>query len=64
MQKGIIMQNELKEFRERHNLTQQALATLLGNDRQSIYNWERGATPAPAMLGLALQALEEKLQNQ
>lgn len=57
------MKEEIKQFRVKYSLTQDALSRHLNVDRQSIHNWEKGRTPPPAMLKLALMALDEKLKE-
>ena len=51
---------EIKEIRERLNLTQEALAHLLGVSFQTINRWERGLFK-PSKLALdKIKQLEEK----
>ena len=45
----------MKDFRERHNLTQLRMAVLMGVDPQTISRWEREETPRSRMLELAFK---------
>jgi transcriptional regulator with XRE-family HTH domain len=51
----------LKAFRDEQRLTQQALASLLGVNRVTLADWERGRSPSPSYLGLALAAIRASL---
>jgi transcriptional regulator with XRE-family HTH domain len=55
--------NELKEWRRNQNLTQGALADLLGVHRVTIAKWEAGDRGIPPFLPLALKALEIDLHE-
>lgn len=39
---GVLMENRLKELREKHNLTQEDLAMRVGVSRQTIISLENG----------------------
>lgn len=48
----------VKEFREKHNLTQPQLALALGMPRfNTVHDWECGRTTPPPYLPLALEQL-------
>lgn len=49
---------ELKAWRQKWQLTQEALAGLLGVHRVTIAKWEAGDRGIPPFLHLALKALE------
>lgn len=49
---------ELRRRRESLGMSQDQLARALGVTRQSVYMWEAGRTAIPALLDLALRALE------
>ncbi len=52
----------LKQWRETHGLTQEALADLLGVRAISVSRWERGAANPPGeLLVLALAELDRRL---
>ena len=51
----------IKKFREKHKLSQEKLARLLGVSYLSVYNWETGRRPVPSMLHLALETIDKKL---
>lgn len=53
----------LKTWRKAHELTQVQLAELLGVSPLAVSFWERGARRTPALLPLALEALESRLQR-
>jgi transcriptional regulator with XRE-family HTH domain len=56
--------NDVREFRERHGLTQRRLADLLGVDPMTVSAWERGTRNPPAlMLELALAELSRRLNK-
>lgn len=48
---------EIAAFRERHGLTLDSLAALLGVDRMTVWRWEAGRRAPPAFLRLALDRL-------
>lgn len=48
---------ELKAFRVEHQLCQGSLARLLGLARSTLVGYERGASPLPAWLPLAIAGL-------
>jgi transcriptional regulator with XRE-family HTH domain len=53
--------DDVKDFRERHGLTQLKMAVLMGVDPQTVSRWEREETPRTRMLELALKGLEVEL---
>jgi transcriptional regulator with XRE-family HTH domain len=56
--------DDVREFRERHRLTQLKLAVLMDVDPQTVSRWEREETPRSRMLELALKGLEVELSQQ
>lgn len=54
---------QLKEWRERHSLTQDGLAELLKVAKNTVSRWERGDRAIPEYLELALEALEFRLSK-
>lgn len=54
----------VKEFRQAFGLTANQLAAQLGIDRQTIYNWESGATTPPPYLALALEKIKADITQQ
>jgi DNA-binding XRE family transcriptional regulator len=61
-----LMPQELKAWREQHNLTQKQLAELLSHrDKQlsviTVSAWERGTHEPPSFIGLALAELSRRL---
>ncbi len=46
------MANPLKAFRARSNLTQEALASMLGVQKAAVCKWERKQVPAERVLHL------------
>jgi DNA-binding transcriptional regulator YiaG len=53
-------QQELTTWREKHDLTQIELASMLGVTKACISRWESGARKIPAFLHLALKCLKVK----
>ncbi len=53
----------LKEWRKRARLTQKELARLLGVHPMAVAFWEWGERRIPALLPLALEALEHRLKK-
>jgi transcriptional regulator with XRE-family HTH domain len=54
----------LKQWRERHGLTQYELADLLKVRAITISRWERGAAKPPGdLLALALETLDRRLSE-
>jgi transcriptional regulator with XRE-family HTH domain len=51
---------ELKAWRIRSKMTQQALADALGVHRVTVAKWEAGMNEIPHYLHLALKGLEKK----
>lgn len=45
---------ELRAYRKRERLTQQALATILGVSVRTVRRWERGESAIPGPVGAAL----------
>jgi transcriptional regulator with XRE-family HTH domain len=56
--------DDVKDFRERHGLTQLKMAVLMGVDPQTVSRWEREETPRSRMVELALKGLEVELTEQ
>ena len=54
----------LKETRLKAGLSQTALAEALGVHFRTVQNWEKGATPIPTSVSLALDKLFGETQNQ
>lgn len=54
----------LKEARTSAKLSQPALAEALGVHFRTVQNWEKGATPIPTSVSLALDRLLGETQNQ
>ena len=54
----------LKEARTSAKLSQPALAEALGVHFRTVQNWEKGATPIPTSVSLALDKLFGDTQNQ
>jgi len=52
---------ELKEFRERYELTQQALADLLGITRHGVLFMEDGTRPIEKRTELALECIKHTI---
>ena len=55
---------ELKAWRQKRQLTQEALAKLLGVHRVTIAKWEAETRGIPPFLPLALDALEHRLKEE
>ena len=55
--------DNLKAWRERLGLTQEALAAALGISKRTVQDWEYGRGNAPAYLELALCELERRLKR-
>jgi DNA-binding transcriptional regulator YiaG len=54
---------ELKLWRKRWGITQVDLARRLGTHQVTIARWETGARKIPFLLPLALEALENRIQE-
>lgn len=54
---------ELKAWRAAQNLTQPALAALLGIHEMTLSRWERGERIIPPYLHLALVGLQQALKS-
>lgn len=50
---------EIRDWRVRHNLTQEQLAQILGVQRYTIQRWEWSQSNPPWMLHLALERLDQ-----
>lgn len=48
--------NELRDWRERRNLTQKALAEIAGVSVRQVRRWESGVSPVPRLLEWYAQA--------
>lgn len=56
---------ELKQWREQHNVTQQRLADALGVPQSTIGRWETGMTiERPLMLDRALRDFARELESE
>jgi DNA-binding transcriptional regulator YiaG len=55
---------ELKEWRRKWGLSQDALARTLGVFRESVSRWETGTRAIPFCLSLALEALENRFEKE
>ena len=55
--------DDLILWRKKQGLTQRELAQFLGIDVMTISRWERGVRGIPALLSLALEALENRLNG-
>jgi DNA-binding transcriptional regulator YiaG len=58
-----MMAKELKEWRRKWKLSQEALARLLKTHRITITQWETNRRKIPSFLHLALKGLEGELLN-
>ena len=56
MKKELILKNKLKEFRQKHNMTQNELAQLVGTSRNTISSIETGQFCPTAYLAAVLCA--------
>lgn len=54
---------ELRDFRDRHRLTQAQLAALLATTANTIARWERAERAIPPYLELALRTIESDLSK-
>jgi transcriptional regulator with XRE-family HTH domain len=53
----------LKSWRQRQGMTQKQLAGNLGVHQMAVFFWETGRRRIPALLPLALEALEHRLKE-
>ncbi len=53
--------DELKKWREKHHLSQPALAELLGVHKMTVWSWEHGRQEIPGFLHLALAELSRRI---
>ena len=58
---AILAPSEVAEWRLAHNLTQKAMAQMIGVSLFTLCRWEGGAVRPMPMLALALEALDTKL---
>ena len=64
MDKKLILNNKLKEFRQKKDLSQQELAEMIGTTRQTIISIEKGTFCPSAKLALLLcTALDIKFEE-
>ena len=64
MDKNLVLQNNLKEFRANKNLSQEQLASLVGTTRQTIISIEKQVFNPTAKLALLLcVALDCKFED-
>lgn len=61
MPEGRMTPAELKAFRVEHGLCQGTLASRLGIARSTLVGYERGNSPIPKMLALAVTALHSEV---
>jgi transcriptional regulator with XRE-family HTH domain len=54
---------ELRTWRKRWRLKQRELAQALGVKNLAVSRWERGERGIPALLPLALEALENRMKK-
>jgi len=54
---------ELKEWREKRELTREALAQGLKTTYTTVYRWETGERAIPDFLELALEGLDQRLKG-
>ena len=54
--------SDLRAWRKRWNLKQRELAEALGVKNLAVSRWERGERSIPALLPLALKALEHEMK--
>lgn len=52
---------QLRDWRKKHEVSQTALAELLGVHKMTVSKWERDAQPIPGFLALALSELARQL---
>lgn len=55
---------ELKELREKLELTQDQLAKLLDVATNTVSRWELGERSIPSLLPLAMETIERKVKKQ
>jgi transcriptional regulator with XRE-family HTH domain len=55
--------DDLQKFRQSHELTQQALAQLLGVAANTIARWERNERAIPPYLELALKGISKEKEE-
>lgn len=64
MRKELILRNKLKEFRQKHDMTQNELAQLIGTSRNTISSIETGQFCPTAYLAAVLcAALDCKFED-
>ncbi len=54
---------ELKEKREKLELTQTELADILGVKMNTVYRWESGILSVPQSIELAMETVERRYEN-
>jgi transcriptional regulator with XRE-family HTH domain len=57
------MSSQLVQWRERHGMTQKALADLLGKHVITISKWENGVREIDSLLPLALAELSRRIES-
>ena len=64
MKKKLILKNKLKEFRQKHNMTQNELAQLVGTSRNTISSIETGQfCPTAYLAAILCAALDCKFED-
>lgn len=58
-----VQQEQIKAFREKHRVSRQTLARLIGVSSTSVQNWETGAAIATTKLQLKLKAVMDGIEN-
>lgn len=53
------MDTSIKQFRDKHGLTQQDFAEIFGACTNSVHRWETGLHPAPVAVLLLIELVEQ-----
>lgn len=54
---------ELKEFLQKHKLTQGKFSQMIGRERTTVYKWLSGKLPVPYYVEIYLKNIEKDLEN-